>query len=601
MKKNHILRLTEVVLVIVMILSICSCTKKNQTNDTPDDTASNMMNIPKAENKTQEDFNALMQEIFENEVTADIYTLSTMVKNVESFGINIPKDISFDSFSVETDKEKDEEELNKMKGFLARLQEINTDELTDYQRFAYKKVCRELEVSIESYDLNELYSPLAINNGWLSNAQIGMYEYIFDDEQDLINYHKLLETFPGIMESIPGYIQMQIDEYDYAPTDNMISESQYMLDMLTELENNPFIDGYDSKVDKMKLDKSVADKYKAENKAFVKDKLIPAFEKFNDDITEFYGSTEVSEGLYWADGGEEYYNYLLKGYGFDCDADEMFEYLYDKAVLTINAEIEFYYGGYDGSDIGNDINVPEKPQDMMADLVKKFTGEFPSVKNKGYNIEYLPKSMEIEGMLAYCVTNRLDDANALTQIKVNGDAVGDDQMQLYNTLSHEGFPGHMLHGSYYLNAVQYPIEGLITDLGYMEGWARFVENKSFYKTGIRTKDADFSKIDNDLNYTICGLYDVAVNGLGYDAEDLAGLMNDLQLNGDAEYAQYIIDSFCSDPGLYIPYSAGYWYTNDLIKEYKKANSSMKDSEIYEKYMSLGPTSFGILREYLLGE
>jgi uncharacterized protein (DUF885 family) len=205
-------------------------------------------------------------------------------------------------------------------------------------------------------------------------------------------------------------------------------------------------------------------------------------------------------------------------------------------------------------------------------------------------------------MLAYCVLNRLDDADAATCIRVNGAQVGGDMETLYTTLAHEGYPGHMLHSNYYYNSIQYPQEGMLSYLGYIEGWARYVDNKAYYKMGIDNDIADFCQTDNDLNYTLCGLIDVAVNGLGYDAEAVRGLMNDLLGTDDMAQAESMVESFSSDPGLYLPYSAGYWHTTELIDEYKEMHGdSMSRVEMHEKYMSLGPAPFSVLRKYLLKE
>lgn len=594
---KNIKKLAAVLMTFVMVFSISGCGKKDE-----EDTS---VNKPAAENAAQEEFNRLMQDIFTADITNDMFTLSTYVKNTGSYNIELPDDIGYDSFEIEYSEDEKAELEEECRGFIKRLEEIEYESLSDYQKFVYDKMEAELDIAIESYGLNDLYSPLAVNNGWISTVEINMYEYLFESEADLVDYQMLLESLPGIMDDIPAYVQKQIDEYGYAPSDYMIEENIKVLEELQNTEDNPFIDAYNAKVDDMEEKPGNAEEYKESNEKYVTETLIPAFGKLASSISSFKGSSDETLGIFYADGGEDYFNNKIKAYGFDADADELFEYLYDKFMVVYNAEMELAQEDYSAVmkyyNEDYEPDVPKEPEKIMKRLIKEFTGEFPELGNESYELSYLPKSMEIEGMLAYCVMNRLDDANGTAHIRVNGDAVGEDMVTLYTTLAHEGYPGHMLHFNYFLNSIQYPEEGMLGYLGYMEGWARYVDNKAYYKMGVDENVARILQLDNDLNYTLSGLLDIAINGLGYKKDDVSGLMEDLLGYSDDETVNTLYDSFTADPGLYIPYSAGYWYTVDLINDYKKAyGDTLSRSELYKNYMSAGPTTFSVLRKYLLG-
>lgn len=603
MRRSFVKKVTVLVLIVVMLILLPACF--NRHNSEYGNSADNSpANKPEETNNAQKKFNDLMQDIFVYDVSDDIYTLFTKVKEPASFNIEVSDDISCDAFKLKYTDDEINLKKETVNEFVLRLEAISYNELSDYQQLVYDKMAAEFELAEESFELNDLFSPLAVNNGWVSNVQVAMYEYIFDNEEDIANYQKLLETMPGIMETIPDYVQMQIDEYGLFPSDYMVENTVNTLINLQKAEDNPFIDGYNSKIDEMSLDEIKAEEYKTANEKYVKEVLIPAFAALQSEVEAFKGSTDEPIGVYHTVGGEDYYNYLIKSYGFDMDSNEMFEYLYDKfyvvyeaqmkiAAMDYNAVMDYYNRDYE-------LNIPEEPDAMMKQLIDEFSGEFPVVKNAGYKLSYLPKSLEIEGVLAYCVINRLDDTDAATCIRVNVAQIAGDAKTLYTTLAHEGYPGHMLHSNYYNNSIQYPEEGMLSYLGYIEGWARYVDNKACYKMGTDSKIADLSQIDSDLNYTLCGLLDVAINGLGYDAEEVSKLMEDLYGGKDLETARTMVERFSADPGLYLPYSAGYWCTVDLLDEYKEVcGDSMSHSEIYERYMSFGPAPFSVLRKYLL--
>ena len=328
MGRNLFKKIIAMLLVMVMLVSLSACFDRedNDTDNNSED--SGLTNNPEETNDTQKDFNTLMQDLFVYEVTNDIYTLATSVKDPANFDIKVPEDISYDSLKLEYSDEEYSASQEALNEFVARLEAINYDELSEYQQFVYDKMDADFELAEESFEINDLSSPLAVNNGWISNVQIAMYEYIFDDEEDIVNYQKLLETMPGVMETLPDYVQKQIDEYGLIPSDYMIEENVNTLIDLQEVEDNPFIDGYNSKIDEMGLDESKAKEYKEANEKYVTEVLIPAFATLQSEVEAFKGSTDEPLGVYYAEGGEEYYNYRIKSYGFDMDTDEMFEYLY---------------------------------------------------------------------------------------------------------------------------------------------------------------------------------------------------------------------------------------------------------------------------------
>ena len=66
--------------------------------------------------------------------------------------------------------------------------------------------------------------------------------------------------------------------------------------------------------------------------------------------------------------------------------------------------------------------------------------------------------------------------------------MGND-MTLFTTLAHEGYPGHLYQTIYYESTHPDPIRSLLDFGGYVEGWATYAEMGSYYLMGLSKEQA----------------------------------------------------------------------------------------------------------------
>ena len=64
-------------------------------------------------------------------------------------------------------------------------------------------------------------------------------------------------------------------------------------------------------------------------------------------------------------------------------------------------------------------------------------------------------------------------------IYINPGHISDD-LTLFTTLAHEGYPGHLYQTVYYSATKHPPIRDLLSFGGYTEGWATYCEMLSYY-------------------------------------------------------------------------------------------------------------------------
>ena len=125
-----------------------------------------------------------------------------------------------------------------------------------------------------------------------------------------------------------------------------------------------------------------------------------------------------------------------------------------------------------------------------------------------------------------------------------------DDLTLYTTLAHEGYPGHLYQNVYYDSTDPAPIRSLLSFGGYTEGWATYVEMLSYYFTDM---DADRALLEQKNASVILGLYALADMGIHYDGWTLTETVAFFRSFGitDTDTVREIFDLILADPGNYL--------------------------------------------------
>ena len=63
-------------------------------------------------------------------------------------------------------------------------------------------------------------------------------------------------------------------------------------------------------------------------------------------------------------------------------------------------------------------------------------------------------------------------------IYINNGSVSSSE-DLYTTLAHEGYPGHLYQNVYFLSNCTSPVRTVLSFGSYVEGWATYVENYAY--------------------------------------------------------------------------------------------------------------------------
>ncbi|MCR4928197.1 MAG: DUF885 domain-containing protein [Lachnospiraceae bacterium] len=550
---------------------------------------------------TPKDFDEYLNDLFLDYVPRNYMDIQNYFKDPTSAGVDL-SEFEYDLGSVkkryEPDKELYDWQIEDLKTMLA----FDESMLDNRQQLVFDKLYYEDIFALWDSECINYTSTLSVNGGILPNLAMTFYEYKFYTEDDLKNYGKVLEYLPGIIREIPDSVREDVEKLGIYPSDESINDTITTITALIDTDNNPFIDAYNEKVDSLGLAKDTADSYKKQNESFYVNEVIPALKDTNDEIKEFLGKNPLGTPLCNSDAGYDYYEYLAElQVGAIIDVKELFELIDKDFKKNLQTEFDciendyYLYDDYYEGNLGLGKIEKMQPEDMIDFLKEEMADEFPELdKTVTYDVTPLPKSLEIDGLLAYYNIPPLD-ASDVNIIRYNSSGIKNDTLEMYASIAHEGYPGHMLYFNLMQEKDAYNVEHVIYHLGVTEGWAVHAALLAIDRLDVQADLKTLIKADKLVNYEIIALADIACNGLGWSVQRFEEYLFGMGITVPG-IGQDLYDVAIKDPSGYLPYSAGYILVKQLFDELEK--EGMDKKEMYERFCSIGPVSFDVLEEYM---
>ena len=211
-------------------------------------------------------------------------------------------------------------------------------------------------------------------------------------------------------------------------------------------------------------------------------------------------------------------------------------------------------------------------------------------------VKYVPKALEEYLSPAFYLIPSIDNYSENT-IYIN-QAHNLADINLFTTLAHEGYPGHLYQTTYFANTNPDPIRTVLNFSGYVEGWATYAEMCSYY---ISSLDKPYATLLQKNNSLILGLYALTDIGIHYDAWSVDDTLKFFSAYGihDEAVIQEIYEYIVGDPANYLAYYVGYLEMLELKKEsMKKEGNNFSQKEFHQRILEIGPAPFEVIRKHL---
>ena len=521
----------------------------------------------------EESFSDFEDELFQEMMSEDYTTLHFSLRDYQKYGIEKPDvnigDASWDDY---------EDNVEDCDEYLKKLQSFDYDSLSETEQKDYRTIAFYLE---RNKELNSYpYFDWAFNSaeGVIDNLLTTFTEFVFYEKEDIDDYLATLASVPAYLDQCLENTKKQAAK-GYFLTDAMLKATEDAIEKFVDKkDDNELIKIFDENIDAFDgLSTEEKEAYKKKNQEIVLNAYIPSYEKVAEELQKLKGSRKADYNVSSLDGGSEYYAALAR-YKTSIDADV--ETILDICTQYIEKSVDELY-----DIMQNHSEVTEETLDFDSaeDVLSYLEGHldaFPVLDKVYYNVQYLDPSVANDSIVAYYLSPPVDDMRD-NVIKINGDNVS-DVLDLYTTLAHEGFPGHLYQTNYYIQQQPSLLRTQLTMMGYQEGWGMFAEGQALHVSGLSEYASEYQKINIELNYVLSAAVDLGVNGLGWSTKDVSKYLDRLDLN--SSIAKDLYDFATLQPGTILPYGVGVAMFELLENKAKNALGNDFDQKAFNEVL-----------------
>lgn len=545
--------------------------------------------------QTQEEFDALANEVFLDNVQSDSITLNYTLANPEKYGITNYKPTLGD-FTLDAMKES----LAKSENYSARLKAIDYKKLTDDQKLTYDVMKDYYKVDDNAEDLLLYYEVLSPTVGLQAQLPILYAEYSFYDKDDIDAYLELLPCTYDYFNQIIEFEKLKSDAGLFMSdrsADDIIKQCEALI---ADKENNFLITVFNDKVKQYDgLTKDEIKAYQEKNKEAVINYVIPAYQLIIDGLKSLKGTGTNEGGLCNLDKGKEYYKSLVRTEtGSNRSVEELIKLLdkyMDKNIAsmqTLLAKDAFLLD--QASNPSYPMTDPEEILTYLQDAIKD---RFPDMDKVNYTIKYVHKSLEDFISPAFYLTPAIDNYEE-NSIYINGSDKF-DLSQIFTTLAHEGYPGHLFQNVYYAQQNPAPIRSTMNFGGYSEGWATYVEMISYHMAGIDDNLASLLEENNAVILMMYARADIGINYEGWTRKESDEYLKGMLGITDEETLDQFYIAMVEEPANYLQYTIGYIELMELRDKAEKAlEDKFSEKDFHEFILKTGPSQFFVIDKYL---
>ena len=521
----------------------------------------------------KESFSDFEDELFQEMMSEDYTTLHFSLRDYQKYGIEKPDvnigDASWDDY---------EDSVEDCDEYLKKLQSFDYDSLSETEQKDYRTIAFYLE---RNKELNSYpYFDWAFNSaeGVIDNLLTTFTEFVFYEKEDIDDYLATLSSVPAYLDQCLENTKKQAAK-GYFLTDAMLKATEDAIEKFVDKkDDNELIKIFNENIDAFDgLSAEEKEAYKKKNQEIVLNAYIPSYEKVAEELQKLKGSRKADYNVSSLDGGSEYYAALAR---YKTSIDANVETILDICTQYIEKSVDELY-----DIMQNHSEVTEETLDFDSaeDVLSYLEGHldaFPVLDKVYYNVQYLDPSVANDSIVAYYLSPPVDDMRD-NVIKINGDNVS-DVIDLYTTLAHEGFPGHLYQTNYYIQQQPSLLRTQLTMMGYQEGWGMFAEGQALHVSGLSEYASEYQKINIELNYVLSAAVDLGVNGLGWSTKDVSKYLDRLDLN--SSIAKDLYDFATLQPGTILPYGVGIAMFELLENKAKNALGNDFDQKTFNEVL-----------------
>ena len=532
-------------------------------------------------------FRTFTRSLFQTEVSANTISLHYTLRSPSDYGIaDIPA--TYGSLSSDPVAAK-----ASVRNVLSSLQEFDPDTLSSENALTFKILDTYLKNASTGTDYLLYQEPLGPVSGIHTQLPVLLSEYSFYDTQDVETYLALLKETPSYFDSVIRFEQKKAASGLFMPdyqADSVLDTCQSFIDMGKE---NYLVSTFDERIASLDLlPENKKDSFRKENMKLVTEEIYPAYQNLITAIKSLKGKGMNEQGLSYFPYGKKYYEYLVRQTTGCNESISRLRLMTRAQILEDLSAMQKVLFPADAALTQASILEQTPPDSMLDDLRSKITDTFPEIPDVDFQVKYVPESMQDYLSPAFYMIPAIDNLTENVIYINNGQTASG--LNLYTTLAHEGYPGHLYQTVYFSASEPDPIRSILDFGGYVEGWATYAEMMSYYLAPLPKTEASLLQKNSSV---ILGLYALADMGIHYDGwsvTDTVRFFSDYGIN-DPNAVQSVYKLIIGSPANYLKYYIGYLKFYELKKEMADAmGNQFSQKEFHRAVLDVGPAPFEIV-------
>jgi uncharacterized protein (DUF885 family) len=532
-------------------------------------------------------FRTFTRSLFQTEVSANTISLHYTLRSPSDYGIaDIPAtygSLSSDSVAAKA----------SVRNVLSSLQEFDPDTLSSENALTFKILDTYLKNASTGTDYLLYQEPLGPVSGIHTQLPVLLSEYSFYDTQDVETYLALLKETPSYFDSVIQFEQKKAASGLFMPdyqADSVLDTCQSFIDMGKE---NYLVSTFNERIASLDLlPENKKDSFQKENMKLVIEEIYPAYQNLITAIKSLKGKGMNEQGLSHFPYGKKYYEYLVRQTTGCNESISRLRLMTRAQILEDLSAMQKVLFPADAALTQASVLEQTSPDSMLDDLRSKITDTFPEIPDVDFQVKYVPESMQDYLSPAFYMIPAIDNLTENVIYINNGQTASG--LNLYTTLAHEGYPGHLYQTVYFSASEPDPIRSILDFGGYVEGWATYAEMMSYYLAPLPKTEASLLQKNSSV---ILGLYALADMGIHYDGwsvTDTVRFFSDYGIN-DPNAVQSVYKLIIGSPANYLKYYIGYLKFYELKKEMADAmGNQFSQKEFHRAVLDVGPAPFEIV-------
>ena len=532
-------------------------------------------------------FRTFTRRLFQTEVSANTISLHYTLRSPSDYGIaDIPAtygNLSSDPIAAKA----------SVRNVLSSLQEFDPDTLSSENALTFKILDTYLKNASTGTNYLLYQEPLGPVSGIHTQLPVLLSEYSFYDTQDVETYLALLKETPSYFDSVIRFEQKKATSGLFMPdyqADSVLDTCQSFIDMGKE---NYLVSTFNERIASLDLlPENKKDSFQKENMKLVTEEIYPAYQNLITAIKSLKGKGMNEQGLSHFPYGKKYYEYLVRQTTGCNESISRLRLMTRAQILEDLSAMQKVLFPADAALTQASVLEQTSPDSMLDDLRSKITDTFPEIPDVDFQVKYVPESMQDYLSPAFYMIPAIDNLTENVIYINNGQTASG--LNLYTTLAHEGYPGHLYQTVYFSASEPDPIRSILDFGGYVEGWATYAEMMSYYLAPLPKTEASLLQKNSSV---ILGLYALADMGIHYDGwsvTDTVRFFSDYGIN-DPNAVQSVYKLIIGSPANYLKYYIGYLKFYELKKEMADAlGNQFSQKEFHRAVLDVGPAPFEIV-------